>query len=484
MKVLADAGPGSGKSTTLASTHKFLLSGMLPSQLPTQEQFSFMYYVRENFPAIHPSQAVFVCMTDAGKKDLIQKVQSSTRCFTYNGLGASALIRMRKRQQLDQKRGEKILQRHMGQNIKDLVYHQRREAWSLLVYINKLKEELLEVTEENLYFIYEKYGMDSPPPENLDLVQGVLESMRNDDGTVEWIDQMWLTLNHIQHPMYKIGYVDECQDLSNLKLLFMMKMCENLIFCGDPYQAINGFAGADYNVFTKVKRLSNSLFGLKTCFRCPPNHIKHVNTIRPARLTAFKTENVPDEHVNVNDLGNYVKQVPENQTQLMVGRLNNILLQVGIKLLSQGVSCYIVARKDSQTGIDVLIRNYIKSSNCKSLTSLKNFAESDIERSFSMKFQAGTTLREKASCIIELMKSDKVHSIESLIELVDLLAQSRKGVALSTIHKAKGLEADYVYILYPPVRLKTDNQDQAEQEINLEFVAESRSRHQKIYVRN
>ena len=66
--------------------------------------------------------------------------------------------------------------------------------------------------------------------------------------------------------------------------------------------------------------------------------------------------------------------------------------------------------------------------------------------------------------------------------LYSLTKDAPGSVALSTIHKSKGLEAERVYILYPPVQLQPDNQEQVEQEINLEFVSETRSKHQKIYV--
>lgn len=481
-KILIEAGPGSGKTTTLTNTHKYLLTGLLPSKSPSQEQYIIMETIRSKIKSIHAQQAVFACMTNAGKDDLETKVARPTRVFTYNGLGASILIRAKRHQAYDGKRGKKILEAVTGQRFEDMPYKARREHWAALKYLQYCKEELLQPTDDNIYFIQQKYGLETSPPEDLGVLQRALERMAKIDGTVEWIDQIWLALQNIHAPVYEIGYVDECQDLSNLKLLFMLKACRHIIFCGDPYQSINGFAGADYNVFNKVINLSEQVLPLKTCFRCPVNHIEHANTIRPARIKPFKMDRVPDKSVSINDLGDYVREnSPEGATHLMIARLNSILLRVGIKLTKQGISCHIMSRSN-ENSIQDIIEQYIKRTGAKTISQLVSIAVADAENSKKLGFQAGTLAKDRTECILEL--ANECETIPQLKDKLFKLTQaSGKSIPLATIHKSKGLEADYVYILFPPVQLRADTQDQQEQEVNLEFVAETRSRHQKVYVR-
>lgn len=481
-RILINAGPGSGKTTTLVNTHRYLLTGLMPSRSPSEEQYHIMETIKSTFPSINPQEAVFACMTNAGKDDIERRVAKPTRVFTYNGLGASILIRNRRRVNLNQKRGEQILEAVMGQKVADLPWNQRKECWATLKYLEHLKQELLPVTEQNIYFIQEKYGMDASPPENLGAMQATLEKMALFDGYAEWIDQIWLALQSIKQPMYKIGYVDECQDLSALKLLFMMKACANLVFCGDPFQGINAFAGADYACFEKIKALSSEELPLKTCFRCPVNHIEHANTIRPARIKAHKTIRVPDKVVPSSGLSDYIRdEVRPGHTQLMIARLNNILIRVGIRLLKQGVACHIMSRKN-ENSISKIILNYIDKSKAQSLKQLCLIAESDASNAGRLGFQAGTTIKEKCACVLEL--AEGLSNIAELkARLHKLTQESEKSIPLATIHKSKGLEADYIYILFPPIQLDVDNKDQREQEINLEFVAETRSRYQKVYVR-
>lgn len=481
--LLIDAGPGSGKTTTLLNAHNYLLSGNLPARKQTDEQYTILETIKSTMPPVLASEVVFACMTNAGKENIVSRLNSDTRAFTYNGLGASLLIRRHRHQSLDYKRGERLLEAVIGRSLSDMVWNERKTYYSALRYIKCLKEELLQPTIENIIFIQQKYGIESSPPENMEELGRVMQRMMTLDGTVEWIDQVWLALNAITSPVYKIGYVDEAQDLSSLKLLLMLRCCANLVFCGDPWQSINGFAGADYNSFNKLKKLSYQQLALKTCFRCPPNHIQHFNTVRPARIIPFKTVPVPDLTINIKDLGAFIKKnLADPKEHMLISRLNSILLRVGIQLTRQGVACHIVSGT-KENSLEEILTNYIKQTFAKTLSQLCSIADADKQNASRLGFQAGQFVSDRSDCILELAKEPSVRTIPQLISYLQSLTQeSTASVPLLTIHKSKGLEANFVYILYPPIKLKPENQDQIEQEINLEFVSESRSKHQKIYV--
>ena len=68
-----------------------------------------------------------------------------------------------------------------------------------------------------------------------------------------------------------------------------------------------------------------------------------------------------------------------------------------------------------------------------------------------------------------------------------LFSDTRNGnaVTLSTVHKAKGLEADNVFILLPeflPFLRKDQQQWEIEQEYNLKYVAITRAKKNLYYV--
>lgn len=485
--LIVEAGPGSGKTTTLVKTHQYLLTNQIMGNV-SPEQYTIMETARQMFPKITPNDACFVCMTTSGRDDIQSKLVTETKVFTYNGLGASLLSRWRKFQQLNHKRGEEIIEKVIGRKLTDLPWKQRSTYYTALRYIRCMKEELMTPSPENLFFIQEKYGIDTSPPENVEELGRIMQRMMVLDGTVEYIDQVWsVVANYKVAPPYKLIYVDECQDLSMLKLLLIIKSAQNIFFCGDPFQSINGFAGADYNVFQRLLKMSQKHLPLKTCFRCPPNRIEKANTIRPARIVAYKTEPVPDKLIRIDQLGDYLKSIEINPKEhMMIARLNNILLRVGIQLLLQGIPVHILTRHSEGNSIKDIIFKYITDSRAASLQELTLFARNDLIRAEGgvgpgYSFQVATFIAERANSIIELAKGLK--TIRQVVERIERLTEEQPhSIPACTIHKAKGLEAKNIYILYPPVQLNCNNPNQAEQEVNLEFVAETRSSHQTIYV--
>lgn len=74
-----------------------------------------------------------------------------------------------------------------------------------------------------------------------------------------------------------------------------------------------------------------------------------------------------------------------------------------------------------------------------------------------------------------------------MIQHIKNLFESGKGVTLSTIHKAKGLEAEKVYILAldlmpHPIALKSGKDWVLEQEKNMKYVAITRSKFELVYI--
>jgi superfamily I DNA/RNA helicase len=81
-----------------------------------------------------------------------------------------------------------------------------------------------------------------------------------------------------------------------------------------------------------------------------------------------------------------------------------------------------------------------------------------------------------------MIEVDTVKDLKKLIE--NIFSDEVKGILLSTIHKAKGLENDRIFFLCPeliPSRFATQPW-QLEQEQNLKYVAITRAKAELIYV--
>ena len=81
--------------------------------------------------------------------------------------------------------------------------------------------------------------------------------------------------------------------------------------------------------------------------------------------------------------------------------------------------------------------------------------------------------------------SQNLETTQDLIRTIeDLFAVEDPAVSLSTIHRAKGLEADRVYVLrrdlMPHPMAKTD--EARKQEANLEYVCYTRAKHELVLI--
>ena len=80
---------------------------------------------------------------------------------------------------------------------------------------------------------------------------------------------------------------------------------------------------------------------------------------------------------------------------------------------------------------------------------------------------------------------EEVESVPELKKLINnIFSDDIKGIMLSTIHKAKGLENDRIFFLCPeliPSKYATQPW-QYEQEANLKYVAITRAKKELIYV--
>ena len=86
--------------------------------------------------------------------------------------------------------------------------------------------------------------------------------------------------------------------------------------------------------------------------------------------------------------------------------------------------------------------------------------------------------------VIEYL-ANEVKSVKELKELIEnIFTDDVKGILLSTIHKAKGLENNRIFFLAPeliPSKFATQPW-QVEQEMNLKYVAITRAKVELIYV--
>ncbi len=118
------------------------------------------------------------------------------------------------------------------------------------------------------------------------------------------------------------------------------------------------------------------------------------------------------------------------------------------------------------------------------INNLKNFREK-LEKSGVLDVEEHTgyvMLKDKTDVLQFLMKM--VNSIDELRQMINAIFKDNitDGIILSTIHKAKGLEADRVFIVRPDeIPLGVSKGWMYQQELNLKYIAITRAKKELVY---
>ncbi len=335
------------------------------------------------------------------------------------------------------------------------------------------------------------------------------------DKIIDFADQIWLPvvwrLN--ERPwwkkdfQFKFLFVDECQDFNSCQRELSLMMTGNhgrLLYVGDRNQSIMGFAGADCESFQLIAAEANCTeLPLSVCYRCPQSHIKLLQSEFPdIPIQAFDKN--PDGEmacIKEGDLWNTVIPHHLQEGDLVLCRKTAPLVSLCIKLISNGVAATVKGRDIGKTLIGELETVAKIMAKAKSRGNgldhtitfldfpeyLNQYRESKTRnyQSFDNAEQLTEALNDKIDALHVLfdrypLEGDIDAGVKALTEVIEsLFGDSASPITLSTSHRAKGLEADRVFIIQPsslPLTWKNQQPWQAEQEDNLLYVTLSRSK--------
>lgn len=308
---------------------------------------------------------------------------------------------------------------------------------------------------------------------------------KGDITTIDFTDMIFLpNIMKIRMPQYDWVLIDECQDLNAAQRGMFLKCVKKggrFIAVGDPQQAIYGFAGADVESFNLLKSLPDTQeLPLSVCYRCDGEIIKMAKTIVP-QIEA--RDGAPDGVIDQKS-----KMADIQDGDMILCRNTAPLTNLCMKYIASGVKAYIKEKDIGTNLINMLEKT--RRTNIAEAMSVLNKELNKIAEKIAQKERCDLAEARKSSTYEAY--SDKIQALEVLAEglsqtrqLVSRIEEifsdeTRKGICLSTIHKAKGLEADRVFIVCPD---KLYNKRamriawMAEQEKNLVYVAYTRAKH-------
>lgn len=296
----------------------------------------------------------------------------------------------------------------------------------------------------------------------------------------------------------KLGYrfahvdtliVDECQDLNNLQRAFIRSVLGDsgrLIAVGDPYQAIFGFAGATVDSVERIRvEFDCETLPLSVCYRCPSSHLDMAREYVPHILAR---DNAPSGTVLNNRYEAGLDAIQPTGDMVMC-RNNAPLISAAFSLLAQGKPV-ILKDKDLVSQITNLAQRAVKGKgrSWNTLTdSLDGYVTDQCDK---LRTRKGTdskisALQDRAEALRIIAGNAKTESyyIASGKDLDNYISRfmngSKGSVKLTTIHRAKGLEANRVHLLgyneLQPAKYATLPWE-VKQETNLQYVGLTRSK--------
>lgn len=304
--------------------------------------------------------------------------------------------------------------------------------------------------------------------------------------TIDYSDMIFLPCrNGWLMKQWDLGVVDEAQDMTAAQLEIALGCCNRMVVVGDNCQAIYGFRGADSESLDRLKaELAASELGLNTTYRCG------------RAIVALAQTWVPDFQAGENNPDGAILELNTKKLTAVAGpgdfvlsRTNAPLVAIAMSLLCAGKRTR-VAGKEIGKGLVAILRKLKARSVPELITRIEGWATREIHRQEVKLIGMVNGKRAAVQSKIEMIQ-DQAEMLASLCdgaknvdEVMDraeaLFSDDGLGAAgvitCSSVHRAKGLEADRVFVLRDTLRETT------QEEKNICYVAVTRAKRELVWV--
>ena len=367
-------------------------------------------------------------------------------------------------------------------NLPDNIYNDLRKIVSLC------KATLIDYTnEQQLVDMLEYYNFEFDNNEIeliCNCIPKIMQLSLERVEVIDFDDMIWLPIIlHMQPAQYDWILVDESQDLNAAQIQFLLTLAhENtrVMAVGDKAQSIEGFRAADGQAIEKLAMHFNmQKLPLSICYRCPTSHISLAQNIVP-QIEA--RHDAPEGIVETVTLSTFYRNVQDGD--LVLCRVNRFLVDIAYTLLRRG-SKVIIRGRDIGSGLISLIDRM----RAKSIQQLEDklqhyYSKESVKLIAANKLIRVAALKDKIDTIVALC--DGIYSITELKANIRKIFDddTKTGIILSTVHRAKGDEANRIWIIQPHLmpHPMAKNPNEIAQENNLIYFSRTRSKSELYFV--
>lgn len=245
--------------------------------------------------------------------------------------------------------------------------------------------------------------------------------------------------------------------------------------------SIYRFRGADETAMDKLREALNAdELPLSISYRCPTKIRDLVNQ----KFPEIKFE-VPEwaKEGTIRNIMNYNLYKELKPDDMVLCRVNADLVTTCFALLRSGTKATIKGRDIGKGLISLINKSHATYVN-DLIDWMSRWRDAEIQKAHRLGQESKIQfIQDKFETLFALTEgTDLVSDVSQRCDI--MFSDEKSGVVLSTIHRAKGLEAERVYILrpdlipHPAAKSAVDKN----QERNLEYVAITRSKNELVYV--
>ncbi len=464
---IGEAVAGSGKSTTMLE--------MLNRKMPDFD-----------------GKALLTIFSKALQEELAPYATDKLEILTKHALGYKMFYLNGKRPFVDDKKDMKII-------INDLKFDPneeandkaRRQAWAILFNMidlaDKVRVRLVDFRDlEQINLINGQYGC------GVDDIEAVSKLLRISTekgltGHIGFTEMNYIPIiGNWKFHQYDITCLDEAQDLSPMDAEFLTRCIApngTVRIIGDRRQSIMGFAGADTLMIDKLRnKFEAEMFPISVTFRCPHaivNAVRDLKFHETIKAWSGARDGVFDPDA-CYDIHGY-----ENGTMIL-SRRNATLVPYAIKAHKAGRNVSVLGG-----GIEFQMIKILEHMDAKTIVSLVLQVCEEQEKKVTnlqnngAKGSAIEYVNDLYDTLLGIIgECTQVDQVTKMI--YEIFKPKADSLIYSSIHRSKGKESDRVVIL-DSNRMTLDlsklNPEEIQQEINLQYVACTRAKHQLDFIK-
>jgi DNA helicase-2/ATP-dependent DNA helicase PcrA len=421
-------------------------------------------------------RVLFTAFNKHIERELAARAPAGVKVSTIHSLGFATLRKSRRHVEIDEHKARRIVAEVVGDDSRGTLT--KRNAIEHLARLCKLTLTDWANTAA-LVALVEHYGIDTngDQDEILDAVPAVMRLALDEcaGGIIDFDDMVWFpAYERLLPEQYDWVCVDEAQDLNAAQRALVLRACKGrVIAVGDRHQSIYGFTGADTNsIPTLIDTLKATVLPLSICYRCPASHVALAKELVP------QIEARPGAPEGVVGNLSYRKAVEKMRSRdLVICRINKPLAEVALELIRNGKKA-VVRGRDIGSGLVSMLERHRRDTLADTLGRIVEYKDREVGKLIKAKKETQAAhLADKVETIITL--ADGVDTVDALkARIQGIFSDEIEGIVCSSVHKAKGLEAERVFINLPNLMPfpKAKQAWEVEQEYNLKYVALTRGK--------